>query len=131
MKCPVTGLTNCRQRDCELHYMDAQVRLLIEQPVQGPQTPEQTKRYADIVFSLAMEMCERGSVTTHAYDQIVRDACAMVMETFELDVDDHSCNTWAIEVGLIDCGYACKTMHCKKCDRTFDGHRRVYGCPQG
>lgn len=26
-KCPVTGRKNCRKRDCELHYMDAPLRL--------------------------------------------------------------------------------------------------------
>lgn len=129
--CPITKLVDCRSRKCELHYMDAPLRLQIDKPIQGPLTEEQLGRFIDIGVSLLTEAMDRKRVTNDEYDEILRDTHAMVMETFELDLDDHSCNTWSIEVDTIDCGYCCKVMRCEKCGKEFDSHRKIYGCPQG
>lgn len=37
-RCPITGLSDCRQRSCELHYMDAPLRLMPEDPKERVQT---------------------------------------------------------------------------------------------
>lgn len=131
MKCPVTKLYNCRSRACELHYMDAPIRIATDAPMYGPLTEEQMGRFIDIGVDLLTEAWDRTHVTMDMYDEILRDAHSMTMEPFELDVDDHSCNTWAIEIDTINCGYCCKRMRCEKCDKEFDSHRKIYGCPQG
>lgn len=35
------------------------------------------------------------------------------------------------EIGTLDCGFCCKIERCTYCEKEFDSHRAIYGCPQG
>lgn len=103
---------------------------LSREPVQGPLTEEQMDSLYAVGSVMVLELADTSPDVEFDFDWIAREAHAMVMEPFEL-VDDHSCDTWSIEVDTIDCGYCCKRMRCEKCGKEFDSHRKIYGCPQG